>query len=290
MQPKYLLPVLCSFFLATVGCSSADDDSVAGPPPSEPTVFVASAQTTSALGIVKWGFATDDTGNNATYRGYGAKNEVLATVEQKLAQADDTHWNFTMTASGPSWATASENIEFKTQPSDDGTQTLLIETLTATSFQDGDTPSHVLAAFQTDADNRTSTTVGSGSLTGQSVHPLDGTGQQLVTNCNQTTSCLQELIDARIAASSLASSCSLMNRVGIPLVAGVVGALVGGFVTLETGPGAAVGAAAGAAGGYTSSAASAAINCASSRSSNAQAQQKLQQCQQQAAMSCNGGS
>ncbi|MDB4939262.1 MAG: hypothetical protein JWP87_6234 [Labilithrix sp.] len=276
--------VLSSLALVTalVGCgsSSEEETAVAGPPPNEAVVFDASSDTKADLGIAKWGFATDTDGDLMTYRGYGEKNEVLATVVQKLDRSDPTKYHFTLTMTGPK-ESASEKIDFSTHPSDDGKDAILVTLVTENTFDEGAVPSRVLAHFKADSASRAGTTIGSGSLTGKS-RPLDG--NQLVTQCNDTVNrCQTELIDSRIAASAASGDCGLLKMVGQPLISTIVGAGAGALATLWGGPTAVVGAALGGGGALVASGVSAATQCIASRRDATSAAQDLKKCQQEAA-------
>jgi hypothetical protein len=125
---------------ALVGCGSPDDEaSVAGPPPNESVVFGASADTQADLGIAKWGFANDDEGDLMTYRGYSDRNEVMATVVQKLDRSDPNKYHFTLTMTGPK-ASATEKIDFSAHPSDDGKDAILVTLVTENTFDEGTIP------------------------------------------------------------------------------------------------------------------------------------------------------
>ena len=262
---------------ALAGCSSEDDQSMAGAPPDEAVVFVASAETKSDLGIAKWGFATDEAGDLMTYRGYGERNEVLATVVQKLDRSDPTKYHFTMTMTG-SGASASEKIDFSTHPSEDGKDAILVTLITENTFDDGALPSRVLARFKADSASRSGTTIGSGSLTGKS-HPLDGTSGGLVTTCNDTVNrCQSELIDSRIAAAGASGDCGLLKMVGQPLLATVVGAGAGALATIWGGPTALGGAALGGGAALVGSGAAAVTQCIASRRDATSAAAELKKC------------
>lgn len=252
------------------------------PAPNDAVVYEASAATKADVGIAKWGFTSDPTKNVTTFRGYGERNELLVEVRQTLERTDMYNERFTMTMTGPK-ASGSERIDYSAKASDDGKNTLVSMLVVENTFDEGSVSARVLSHVGADAKAKTAGTItnGSGSsLTGKS-RPLDG--NQLVTQCNETTNrCQVELIDSRIAAAGAATDCSLTRRVGYPLVSTVFGALVGGFITLETGPGALVGAAAGGvagAGGF----AIAGHQCASSQRDAAAAAAELRKCQQQAA-------
>ena len=264
------------------GCGSQDDGApaVEGAPPNESVVFVASADTKSDLGIAKWGFATDPEGDLMTYRGYGDRNEVLATVVQKLDRSDPNKYHFTLTMTGPK-DSASEKIDFSAHPSDDGKDAILVTLVTENTFDEGSVPSRVLAHFKADSGTRTSTTTGTGSLTGKS-RPLDGNG--LVTPCSATVNrCQNELIDSRIAASAASGDCGLLKLVGQPLLATIVGAGAGALATIGGGPTAVVGGAIGGGAALGGSGAAAATQCIASRRDATTAAADLQKCQQQAA-------
>jgi hypothetical protein len=266
------------------GCGSPDEETsaVAGPPPNEAVVFDASGDTKSDLGITKWGFATDAAGDLMTYRGYGDKNQVLATVVQKLDRSNAEKYHFTLTMTGPK-ESASEQIDFSSHAADNGKDAILVTLVTENTFEDGGVPARVLAHFKADSNARTGTTVGAGSLTGKS-HPLDGT---LVTPCSDTVNrCQNELIDSRIAAAGASGDCGFLKLVGQPLISTIIGAGAGALATLWGGPTAVVGAAIGGGAALVGTGAAAVIQCVASRRDATKAAQELQQCQQQQQASC----
>ncbi|HEY8078801.1 MAG TPA: hypothetical protein VIF62_31935, partial [Labilithrix sp.] len=85
--------------------------------------------------------------------------------------------------------------------------------------------------------------------------------------------------------SGAASSCSILRTVGVPLFSTVAGALIGGLITSETGPGAILGAVAGGVSGATSFA-PAALSCAMAQHSATQTAQALADCKQKQTASC----
>jgi hypothetical protein len=271
---------------ALVGCGGAGEEQqpVMGPAPSDPVVYDASADTKADVGIAKWGFTSDPDTSTTVFRGYGERNELLVEVRQTLERPDMYNERFTMTMSGAK-ATGSEKIEYAAKASDDGKDTVVTMTVTENTFDEGTVAARVLLHIGADAKASTSGAItnGSGSLTTKS-HPLDGPA--LVTQCNDTVNrCMTELIDSRIAAAGAATDCSLTRRVGYPLVSTIGGALVGGLITLETGPGAIVGAAAGGAAGSLGFAV-AGHQCASSQADATKAAADLRKCQQSAQASC----
>lgn len=276
--------VLASLALSCValGCGSSDDESppaVTAAPPNEAVVFDASADTKADLGIAKWGFATDEAGDLMTYRGYSDKNEVLATVVQKLDRSDAEKYHFTLTMTGPK-ESASEKIEFTSHASDDGKDAILVTLVTENTFEDGGVPARVLARFKADSAGRKGT-IGSGSLTGKS-RPLTAGG--LVTQCNPTVNaCQNELIDSRIAAAGASGDCGLLKTVGQPLLATIVGAGFGALAAWWSGPGVVAGAVIGGAAGGFGAGASAATQCIASRRDATTAAADLKKCQDQQA-------
>jgi hypothetical protein len=279
--PLAVAALLC----ALTGCSSEDDDAtIAGPPPSEPLVFEASPDTKNELAIERWGFTVDGASATSTYRAYGAKNEVLATVVQK----HDAH-AFSMSLTSPR-GSASENVELSQQTGENGEMQLVV-LVTENTFAEGEFPARVLARFKADSESSTSMTTGAGLLTGKS-HPLvqigrvpdppaasGESGDPLVTHCNEATSrCLIQLIDARNDANGASGTCGLLNRIGMPILA-CVGAAV---VAIESGPGAAL--ACGGA-GFTTSAGAEAL-CVNASLSAQKSAQEFIACDQAA---CAGG-
>lgn len=238
------IPVLVLFSVVACGASDEGDQSIAGPPPSEPVVFEASSETKSELGIVKWGFAADEKGRS-TYRGYGAKNEVIAEVIQTLDQRDPNHVYFTMTEKDKD-GTAVAKVEFYTQKKKDGPDYEVVTLQTENTFEDGKTSTKVLVRFKADSAARTGSTTG-GSLTTKA-RPLEAPaagGGQLVDPCKELAEkCNVALIDQRIAASGESSECGLLKMVGVPVVTAAAtagaGALFGGPVAPATAIGGAV--------------------------------------------------
>jgi hypothetical protein len=282
---------------ALVGCGSADEDqSIAGPPPSEPTVFSSTPDTKKELGIEKWGFDTDESGDSMTYRGYGANNEVLATVRQQLDASDPMHLYFTLEVSGKV-GNAIEKIEWYAKPSEDGSQNVIYTDVKENSFEEGGKALSVLVRFKEDGAARQGGSAG-GSLVTQA-HPLEG--QQLVDPCKELNAkCQVALIDQRIAAAGQSSECGFLKFVGVPLITGVTtaaaGAGTGAVVGLLGGPaapvtstgGAIIGAAGGAVAGAVGGAAAQAALCYAARRDARAAQQELNQCRaQQRAQGCN---
>jgi hypothetical protein len=263
------------------GCASQEDEApvTVAAPPNEAVVFAASGATKADLGITQWGFATDEAGDLMTYRGYGEKNVLLATVVQKLDRSDATKYHFTLTMTGPK-ESASEKIEFTAHPTEDGKGGVLVTLVTENTFDEGGVPSRVLAAFKADSAAR-SGTVGKGSLTGKS-RPL--TGSALVTQCNDTVNrCQNELIDSRIAAAGASGDCGLLKTVGQPLLATVVGAGFGALAAWWSGPGIVAGAVIGGAAGGVGAGAAAVTQCVASRRDATAAAADLKKCQDQAA-------
>lgn len=283
---------------ALVGCGSADeaDQSVAGPPPSEATVFNASADTKKELGIEKWGFDTDESGDNMIYRGYAANNEVLVVVKQTLEATDLMNPRFTMSVSGK-LGEAVEKVEWYTKRSDDGTQDIFYTEVKENTFDEAKKPFRVLVRFQADGAARQGGSGNGGSLVTQA-RPLDE--QQLVNPCQELNQrCQVALIDQRIAAAGQSSECGLLKMIGVPIISGgvtaVAGAGIGAGVGLLGGPaapvtstgGAIIGAAGGAIAGAAGGVASQAVSCWAARRDARAAQSELNQCRaQQAAQGC----
>jgi hypothetical protein len=273
--------VFVSGALAGCGSAEAEDQSIAGPPPSESTVFEASADTKKELGIEKWGFDTDEAGDKMTYRGYAANNAVLAVVEQKLDASDPMHLYFTLSVSGKV-GSAVEKIEWYAKPNaEDATKNDVYTHVTENTFEEGSKPVRVLFRFQEDGKAREGGSAG-GSLVTQA-HPLD---EQLVDRCKELNErCSIALIDQRIAAAGQSSECSLLKLAGVPLITGATGAGAGAAIGLLGGPfaavsspvGAAVGGITGAVGGVSAQAAL----CFAARRDARQAQTELNQCRQQ---------
>ena len=276
---------------ALVGCGSASEEeqTIAGPPPSEPTVFSSQAETKKELGIDKWGFDTDESGDEMTYRGYGVNNEVIATVKQRLDASDPMHLYFTLEVSGKV-GNAIEKIEWYAKPSaEDPEKADLYTLVTENSFEADSKQARVLFRFEEDGKAREGGSAG-GSLVTQA-RPLEN--GQLVNPCQQLNErCQIALIDQRIAAAGQSSECSLLKLAGVPLISGGVGAGVGAGIGLLGGPfavisspaGAAVGGITGAAGGVAAQAA----QCFAARREARAAQNELNQCRaQQRQQGCN---
>ncbi len=270
---------------ALVGCGTdGEDSSAGGPPPSEAVVFQASSETRADLGIAKWGFDTDTDGDMMTYRGYGEKNDVIATVVQKLDRNDPTKYRFALTMTGKG-ASASEQIEFSARPAANGVDAELVMVVTENTFEEGALPSRVLARFKADSADRDGVTSGSGSLVGQT-RPLEN--GQLVSPCSGTVDrCQNELIDSRIAAAAASGDCGLLKMVGQPLIATIVGAGAGALSTIWGGPTAVVGAVVGGGAGLVGGGAAAVTQCIASRRDATSAANDLRKCQQQQQASCN---
>ena len=107
--PSYAISSLV-VVAALVGCGSDEAEEATGPAPTEATVFDASKDTTAALGIEKWGFEGGQNGDYAKYRGYGARNQVIAEVVRTLDRSDPNTWKFKLTATGTA-GTAKESID-----------------------------------------------------------------------------------------------------------------------------------------------------------------------------------
>jgi hypothetical protein len=276
--------VITSFALACAvgGCGSQEGDEApvaVAAPPNEAVVFAASSDTKADLGIAKWGFATDEAGDLMTYRGYNDRNEVLATVVQKMDRSDAAKYHFSMTMRGPK-ESASEKVEFTAHPTEDGKGGVLETLVTENTFEEGGVPSRVLARFKADSAGRAGT-VSAGSLTGKS-HPLAGEG--LVTPCSPTVNaCQNELIDSRISAAGASGDCGLLKTVGQPLLATVVGAGFGALAAWWSGPGIVAGAVIGGAAGGFGAGSSAAMACIASRRDATSAAADLKKCQDQQA-------
>lgn len=280
--PSYVVSSL-ALVGALVGCGTEGDETSGGLPPSEAHVIEASSETKADLGIARWGFATDTDGDVMTYRGYGEKNEVLATVVQKLDRSDPTKYHFTLTMTGKD-VSASEQIEFSARPAANGVDAELVMVVTENTFEEGAMPSRVLARFKADTADRDGITSGSGSLLGKS-RPLDN--GQLVSSCGDTVDrCQNELIDSRIAAAAASGDCGLIKMVGQPLIATIVGAGAGAIGTIWGGPTAVVGAAVGGGAGLVGGAAAAVTQCIASRRDSTAAAEDLRKCRQQQQASC----
>ncbi|HEY8072502.1 MAG TPA: hypothetical protein VIF62_00285, partial [Labilithrix sp.] len=202
----FALPVV----LALVACgSSSEGEDAVGPPPSDAVVFDASDATRAETGVAKWGFSTTE--GETVFHGYDARNTQLVDVKQTLSSVDAQTARVAIAMTGA--ASASETIDFAVKPAD-GDMVTLSMVVSENTFADGSPAARMLAHLRDDAQSKTAvTTTGSGALT-QS-HALD---DALVSHCSDTvTACLNELIDARSAATGAASSCSILRTVGVPL-------------------------------------------------------------------------
>lgn len=310
-QPRLVRPAifaLSSCISLLTGCILAgcsDEDSANRRAPDEPTVFDASSETRDETGIARWGFATEPGNDAMTYRGYDENGAVVATVEQTMDRSDPERYVFRILMKGRN-ASASETIQFYTRPSDDGQKAVVMMEVTENTFEEGTFPSKVLFRFKADAKTRGGIAGGSGTslLAGRS-RPLnegaaagpqpaaggEATGgdkqQELVSRCNETKDkCQVALIDQRIAAAGEASECSLLKRVGVPLMEGAVGAGVGLLYSWWTGPFAAGPVVVGAGAGVAAGVASQSVQCASSRRDAADADKKNTECKKEQEQSC----
>jgi hypothetical protein len=221
--------------LSVIACeSSTDDDSIAGPPPSEPTVFAASEQTKAELGIAQWGVdvgSESGTDKAATFRGYAGNNEVLVTVVQRDEYRTD-HATLTMSMTGP-LATASQKIElYAVDGPSKGLKTTMMRVPENTMGQEA--PKHVLERFAADAKDAkaSGTTTGSTLLAGRS-RPLD---EALVTYCNPAANpCSETLIQAHVALAGTAKDCGFENLIGEAAVGCGVGLVMSAIPTLGVG-------------------------------------------------------
>ncbi len=270
----FALPIV----LVACGSSSASDPPAA-PPPSDPIVYDASDATRGDVGVAKWGYGTDASTGESVFHGYDAHNAQIVEIKQSLSSVDAHTARSSLTMSGV--ATASETIEFAAKPAD-GDKLEVSMVVIENSFADGSEAARILAHLGDDAKNPAAAGAAAGPLT-QS-HPLDNS---LVSHgCDTVTPCLNQIIDARVAVTSQAGSCSLFKLLGQPLINGVVGAGVGGLITLETGPGAVVGAVAGGVSGVSGTVINNAISCATATRDASKATQAVADCKKTAAASC----
>lgn len=221
---------------ALVGCGSDATEESTGPEPTEATVFEASKETKADLGIEKWGYEAGPNGDSAKYRGYGAKNQVIAEVSRSLDRSNDKQWKFKLTASGEA-GTAKESIDFDFKSVAGSTDSEVYVTVTENTFAEGSGPAKVLARFKADGAIYVAADLkGPSSLLGSA-------GDGLVDRCQELTSkCNRLLIRDEIAADGQSSECGLLRTIGVPLLGGIIGAgagaLIGGVGAI---PGAAVG-------------------------------------------------
>lgn len=222
---------------ALVGCGSDEAEEGTAPAPTEAAVFDASKDTTAALGIEKWGYEAGNDGDYAKYRGYGARNEVIAEVVRTLDCSDDKKWKFTLTATGKA-GTAKETIDFDFRAVAGSTDSEVYATVKENTFDEGSGPAKVIARFKADgaafvADDMK----GTSSLLGSA-------GDALVDRCQELTSkCNRLLIRDEIAADGQSSECGILRQIGVPVLGGLLGA-GGGALLAGVGalPGAALGA------------------------------------------------
>ena len=207
------------------GCSTAEEtqdqreEEVVAAPPAEPSVFAASEETKAELGIVKWGVAVEDATETTTFRGYGAKNEVVATVVQRFVEDASGVDTWTMTMTSPT-ESASERIEFYVK-ADSETEGKLWARVIENTFDATKTSGRVLARFKIDS--------GGGGLAGASGSLVGGAGDELVSRCRESAlTCQAPLIDARSDASQTAEACGVTPIVVEPLLTCVGAALVTG--------------------------------------------------------------
>lgn len=285
-SPRFSSLLVVSLAVAAAACGGADEgpeENLVGTAPSEARIIAGSAETKSELGIVKWGFAADDVGDLTTYRGYGAKNEVIATVVQTLDRSDPDVYHSGMTVTVKGSPSASQKIDFALQPAADGTSNVIM-TVTESTFEDDSVATKVLARFKADTAGGGTTLSGGGSLLGQTRPMADG---KLVGSCSGTTDkCQVELIDQRIAAAAKSGDCGLLKRVGQPLLAGVVGAGAGALATIWGGPTALVGGALGGGAAVAGAVAVSETQCLDSKRGATKANSDLKKCREDAAKSC----
>lgn len=276
MYRKHLLEILVavsSFSLATAvsGCASPADDAPMGPPPSDDSVYSASVDTESDLGVAKWGYTKDAATDAVVFHGYDEHNAMIVELRQTIESVDQQTARVTVSMTGKK-ATGSEKIDFFLKPSADGKSNVSMKVVENT-FAGGGTAGRVLAHLG--ADTKTggagapSLASGGGSLT-QS-HPLD----DLVGHCNETTVCTSELIDQKVAAAAVADKCGLVKPGAELLVATGVGAAAGGPL----------GALAGALGGLVIAGVEE-LGCIDARKEATKADQTAKDCQKNAQTSC----
>lgn len=225
---------------ALVGCGSEAAEEPTGPAPTESTVFEASKETTAELGIAKWGYESGNNGDYAKYRGYGARNQVIAEIERKVDRTDPNKWKFSLTATG-SAGSAKETIDFDFKEAKSGDYEAYA-TVKENTFTEGSGPAKALARFKVDgAVFAAADPSGPASLIGSA-------GDGLVDRCQELTSkCNRLLIRDEIAADGQSSECGLLRTIGVPLLGGLIGAGAGALAGAGVGaiPGAAIGALAG---------------------------------------------
>jgi hypothetical protein len=158
--------------LAAFACGGFNDDPVMGPPPSDPVVTRASADTKNDVGITTWGFATSTETGDAVVHGYGARNELRVEVRETIQAIGAYTVRLTTTMSGLI-AAGSENIDFAVEPASDGQTATASVTVVQNTFAGGGVAARVLAHMSADAKTASS----GGDLRGASfltqAHPLD---------------------------------------------------------------------------------------------------------------------
>jgi hypothetical protein len=264
---------------AAAGCSTAEEPQQENAPPTESRVFEASADTKSELGIARWGFDADPYEHRVVYRGYGEKNEVLATVVHKTEDASDRHVS-TITMTGTT-ASASERIEY-TIDRPEGGEPQLMMAVTENSFADGGVPLRVLARFRDDSTAAATTSTTSALLdTANLVTPtqlLEPSRDDLRKQCpseqayrDAMGSCAVELSKWTAAENAESNACTLLKR-GVAPAGACVGAALAAFELTPLGMlGACV-----LAGGGTSTLAE--QDCRDARSDNIRKEKKFDSC------------
>jgi hypothetical protein len=205
-----LSPIAMSLLL--VACSSGsspDDEPVAGPPPSEPTVFEASAETKRDLGISTWGF--DDRSGTTIFHGYDSRNAQVVELRQSADEtADPFTKRITMKLTGKLGA-ASATIDVGVVVSADYQSASYAKTTIENTF-DGGIGGKVLAHLSPDSMTMVQkTATGGASLLGtKTLRPEGIDAGALIGEQTQLVQCCCELTNATAALSAgAAMSCAL---------------------------------------------------------------------------------
>lgn len=215
---------LSSLFIACAAPEggAAEQTPADAPPPSDPIVFEASAETKADVGIAKWGYGASDEPGLSTFRGYGAKNELLVEIRQSLAETEPGTTRLSVTLSGPK-AEAKQTIDLSERPTEDGSSIELALTLIESTITEGSVAHRVLDHLGNDGavegeDGRMTTP--SASLTQKTLST-----SQLVSTCNPLVECKQQLLDQAAADAYGRKTCTLINIFLWPLVKTVATAI-----------------------------------------------------------------
>jgi len=210
-----LVPASLTLLLAACsGASSEEDNTPAGPAPTDPIVFEASADTKKDIGVAKWGF--DDNGETTTFHGYDAKNAQLLELRESIEEtADPFVKRMTMKMTGKI-GSASATIDIGIEVAADFQSASYTKTTIENSFETG-VPGNVLAHLGPDSMAMVQAKAAegeSGLVQPKTITPKDATdagGGSLVSGeSQQLLVCCSELTNATAALSANAGmSCAL---------------------------------------------------------------------------------